>query len=316
MVHGVCSFLIYYLVSLSYPLHSSSPSYVIGYSKEDSSILHTINVMQPCNSSSPIQCDRHLMTVHHYSICLLLPCAESILFLRFPQKATPFTSSLSIPSLYEESTFPVIPNKRTNLPFMESSPTPLWCYPTDICVASSSSCTITSEGVSSEEIGEIFSFTQLSIDLSLFLGVCFSRQTIHSFAYRILHSYRCCNACPSPHVIVGWTVITSSGGKKRCNWLCTEFHFHSRSNEHVVEDAICDVYATVMDKKVEGVLSSGADERKVARRYLMARVKLLLQHAYWSEQGKPVDYVLRVMRDQSPQIIVNTCLDDVLVSSL
>lgn len=313
MLHGVDLFFVSYLVSLSYSHQSSSPSYVIGYSTEDTSTLHTINVMQPCNSSSPIQCDRQLMTIHASSICLLLPCAESIVLLQFPQKST---SSHPIPCLHEDSSFPIIPNKRANLPFMESSPTPLWCFSTDICVSSSSSCTITPEGVSSEEIGGNFSFTQWSIDLSSFLGSCFSRQLIHSFAYRILHSYRCCNACPSPHVIVGWTVITSSGGKKRCNWLCTEIHFHSHFTEHVVGDAICDVFATVVDRRIEGVLSTGADERKVVNRLLMARMKPLIQHACWSEQGKPVDYVLRVIRDQSPQIIVNTCLDDVLVSSM
>ncbi|KAK8790195.1 hypothetical protein WA588_000362 [Blastocystis sp. NMH] len=302
-------------VSLSYSLRSS-PSYVIGYCTEGSSTLHTINVMQPCNLSSPIQCDRHLMTVHASSISLLLPCAESILFLWFPQKATPIASSHTIPCFPEASFFPVICNRRTNLPFMDSSPTPLWCFPTDICVTSSSTFLITPEGVSSEEIGDAFPFTQLSIDLSLFLGACFPRQTIHSFAYRILHSYRCCNACPSPHVIVGWTAITSSGEKKRCHWLCTEIHFHSRSMEQFTEDAICDVFATVIDKRVEGVLSPGADERKVVKRLLVARVKPLLQHACWSEQGNPVDYILRVMRDQSPHIIVNTCFDDVLVSSL
>ena len=83
-----------------------------------------------------------------------------------------------------------------------------------------------------------------------------------------------------------------------------------------MEDAICDVFATVIDKRVEGVLSAGADEKKVAKRLLMARVRSLSQHACWSEQGKPIDYVLRVIRDQSPQIIVNTCFDDVLVSSM
>jgi hypothetical protein len=86
--------------------------------------------------------------------------------------------------------------------------------------------------------------------------------------------------------------------------------------EQFTEDAICDVFATVIDKRVEGVLSPGADERKVVKRLLVARVKPLLQHACWSEQGNPVDYILRVMRDQSPHIIVNTCFDDVLVSSL
>ena len=315
MLRGVSFCCHYYLVSLSYSLRSS-PSYVIGYCTEGSSTLHTINVMQPCNLSSPIQCDRHLMTVHASSISLLLPCAESILFLWFPQKATPIASSHTIPCFPEASFFPVICNRRTNLPFMDSSPTPLWCFPTDICVTSSSTFLITPEGVSSEEIGDAFPFTQLSIDLSLFLGACFPRQTIHSFAYRILHSYRCCNACPSPHVIVGWTAITSSGEKKRCHWLCTEIHFHSRSMEQFTEDAICDVFATVIDKRVEGVLSPGADERKVVKRLLVARVKPLLQHACWSEQGNPVDYILRVMRDQSPYIIVNTCFDDVLVSSL
>ena len=109
MLRGVSFCCHYYLVSLSYSLRSS-PSYVIGYCTEGSSTLHTINVMQPCNLSSPIQCDRHLMTVHASSISLLLPCAESILFLWFPQKATPIASSHTIPCFLTHS-FVVFPHR-------------------------------------------------------------------------------------------------------------------------------------------------------------------------------------------------------------
>ena len=292
--------------------------YTISYIHDQSPTLTTLSVTLSSNSAFSVQMDKRLITVHHQRVICILPCLGTIWIVILPQKSD-FSFSPQMLTSYKlvqaqrvknESSFLSIPNKPLTLLFMEVTPKPVWCSSSDFCEMNQIEWSVSESGIETEE--HVFdSCNQFAVDIPSFLSYCFPSSQINHFEYWVLQSSLCCPCCPATHFTVAFAVVTSRKDSKRvCFWPT------SVSPEWSIQDNLSEVYATVLDVQSEGCLSEDMSMKEVCVKVLKKRIKWLVKRLYCSESGKPIEYVLKEPTESGMRFLVNTALEDILVTSL